>query len=80
MNAKQLKSAYELRDMIVRQTVDLLGPWPTGMTLFVFDDAYGWFASISRPNSEAENFYRTSALDLIAVLKTKYDLDAPRPS
>ena len=80
MNAKPLKTAYELRDMIVKQAIGLHGPWPTGMTLFVFADAYGWFASISRPNSEAENFYRTSALDLIIVLKTKYDLDAPRPS
>jgi hypothetical protein len=49
------------------------------MTLFIFDDAYGWSASISRPKSEADNFYRTRALDLIVGLKAKYDLDAPRP-
>ena len=24
--------------------------------MFVFDDAYGWSASISRPMSEADNF------------------------
>lgn len=79
MRAKPLKTAYELWDMIVKQTVGLHGPWPSGMTLFIFDDAYGWSASISRPNSEADNFYRTCALDLIVGLKAKYDLDAPRP-
>jgi hypothetical protein len=46
--------------------------------MFVFDDAYGWSASISRPTSEADNFYRTRTLDLIGTLKVRYDLDAPR--
>jgi hypothetical protein len=80
MNAKPLKTAYELGDMIVEQAILLQGPWPMGMTLFIFDDAYGWTASISRPSSEADNFYRTCALDLIAALATKYDLDGPRLS
>jgi len=48
------------------------------MTLFVFDDAYGWSASISRPISEGDNFYRTRTLDLVMKFKDKYDLDAPR--
>jgi hypothetical protein len=80
MNAKPLKTAYELGDMIVEQAILLQGPWPMGMTLFIFDDAYGWTASISRPSSEADNLYRTCALDLIAALATKYDLDGPRLS
>ncbi len=80
MNARPLKTAYELEDIIVEQAVLLHGPWPAGMTLFLFDDAYGWNASISRPNSEADNFYRTCTLDLIVGLATKYDLDAPRLS
>jgi hypothetical protein len=46
--------------------------------MFVFDDAYGWSASISRPLSEAENFYRTRTLDLIRTLRISYDLDARR--
>jgi hypothetical protein len=78
MNVKPLKTAYELGDIIVEQAIRLHGPWPVGMTLFIFDDAYGWSASISRPSSEADNFYRTCTLDLIAGLATKYDLDAPR--
>jgi hypothetical protein len=80
MSAKPLKTAYELGEMIVEQAILLHGPWPDGMTLFVFDDAYGWTASISRPSSEADNFYRTSTLDLIAGLAAKYDLDVPRLS
>ena len=48
------------------------------MTMFVFNDAYGWSASISRPMSEADNFYRIRTLDLIRTLKVSYDLDAPR--
>ena len=40
MNSKPLKTAYELWDLIIKQAVGLHGPWPTGMTLFVFDDAY----------------------------------------
>jgi hypothetical protein len=80
MNTKPLKTAYELGDMIVEQASLLRGPWPVGMTLFIFEDAYGWTASISRPSSEADNFYRTCALDLIAALATEYDLDGPRLS
>ena len=34
--------------------------------------------SISRPISEADNFYRARTLDLIGTLKVRYDLDAPR--
>jgi hypothetical protein len=66
--------------MIVEQAILRQGPWPMGMTLFIFEDAYGWTASISRPSSEADNFYRTCALDLIAALATEYDLDGPRLS
>ncbi len=51
-----------------------------GMTLFIFEDAYEWTASISRPSSETDNFYRTCALDLIAALATEYDLDGRRLS
>jgi hypothetical protein len=80
MSAKSLKTAHELWDMIVERAVVVQGPWPAGMTLFIFDDAYGWTASISRPSSEADNVYRTCVLDLAARLATKYDLDAPRLS
>ena len=78
MSARSFKTADELQDMIVEQARALHGAWPAGMTMFVFDDAYGWSASISRPMSEAENFYRTCTLDLIRTLKVRYDLDAPR--
>ena len=78
MSARSFKTADELRHMIVEQARTLHGPWPSGMTMFVFDDAYGWSASISRPMSEADNFYRTRTLDLIRTLKVRYDLDAPR--
>jgi hypothetical protein len=78
MSIRTFKTADELQDMIVEQARTLHGPWPSGMTMFVFDDAYGWSASISRPISEADNFYRTRTLDLIGTLKFSYDLDAPR--
>jgi hypothetical protein len=77
MGVRAFKTADELQDMIVEQARILHGPWPSGMTMFVFDDAYGWSASISRPMSEADNFYRSRALDLIRTLKVRYDLDAP---
>ena len=80
MNSKLLRTAYELRDIINEQARTLLGPWPMGMTLFVFNDAYGWNASISRPASEADNFYRTRALDLIETLRKIYDLNMLRMS
>jgi len=64
--------------MILVQATALHGPWPPGMTLFIFDDAYGWTASISRPSTEADNFYRTCVLDLTTRLATEYDLDAPQ--
>ena len=76
--SRAFKTAEELQDMIVAQARTLHGPWPSGMTMFVFDDAYGWSASISRPMSEADDFYRARTLDLIRLLKVRYDLDAPR--
>ncbi len=78
MSVRAFKTAEELQDMIVEQARSLHGPWPSGMTMFVFDDAYGWSASISRPMSEADNFYRICTLDLIRTFKVRYDLDAPR--
>jgi hypothetical protein len=78
MNSKPMKTAYELGDIIVERATTRHGRWPAGMTLFVFDDAYGWSASISRPHSEADDAYRDSALDLIADLATKFDLKSPR--
>jgi len=78
MNARPLKTAYELADMIVERASALHGPWPAGMTMFIFDDAYGWSASISRPLSEMDDFYRSRTLDLIAMLRSRYDLDPPR--
>ena len=78
MSVRAFKTAAELQDMIVEQARSLHGPWPLGMTMFVFDDAYGWSASISRPMSEADNFYRIRTLDLIRTFKVRYDLDAPR--
>ena len=80
MGAKPFKTAYELADMIVERASTLHGPWPAGMTMFIFDDAYGWSASISRPMSEVENFYRIRALNLIAILRSRYDLASPRLS
>ena len=77
MHARPFKTAYELQDMIVEQARHLHGPWPSGMTMFVFDDAYGWSASISQPASEGDNFYRARTLDLITKFKVKYDLDTP---
>jgi hypothetical protein len=71
MNSRLFKTAYELGDLIVEQAAALYGPWPAGMTLFVFDDAYGWTASISRPASEADNFYRTCTLDLDHVAQNQ---------
>ena len=77
MSVRAFKTADELQDMIVEQARILHGPWPSGMTMFLFDDAYGWSASISRPMSEADNFYRIRTLDLIRTLKVRFDLDAP---
>ena len=80
MNAKPLKTADELSDMIVEGAMTRHGRWPAGMTLFVFDDAYGWSASISRACSEADHAYRSCTLDLVRDLVTKFDLKAPRLS
>jgi hypothetical protein len=56
---RALKTANELRGIIVEQAAVRYDPRPAGMTLFVFDDAYGRTASISRPTSDADDFYRT---------------------
>ncbi len=78
MGSRPFRTAYELQELIVGQATALYGPWPAGMTLFVFEDAYGWTASISRPMSDNDNSYRARTLDLITMLASRYDLDAPR--
>src|SRR6202008_1823389 len=80
MDAKLFKTAYELADIIVEGASTLHGPWPAGMTMFIFDDAYGWSARIRPPMSEVENFYRIRTLNLIAMLRSRYDLASPRLS
>lgn len=74
---RTFKTAYELQDLIVEQAQALHGPWPAGMTLFVFDDAYGWSASVSRPGSEDDLCYRSATLDIITELKRRFDLAVP---
>lgn len=74
---KRFKTAYELQDMIVEQARALHGPWPAGMTLFVFDDAYGWSASVSHPATHDDLCYRTAALDIVTQLKARFDLAVP---
>jgi hypothetical protein len=80
MNSRPLRTADELRDIIIEQARVRFGSWPAGMTLFVFDDAYGWTASISRPASEADHFYRIRTFDLIEMLRKIYDLNILRLS
>jgi hypothetical protein len=75
--SKTSKTAYELQDMIVEQARSLHGPWPEGMTLFVFDDAYGWSASVSRAASQDDGCYRSAALNIVSQLKVRFDLAAP---
>jgi hypothetical protein len=74
---RTIKTAYELQDLIVEQARALHGPWPAGMTLFVFDDAYGWSASVSQPASYDDLYYRSAALDVVTELKARFDLAVP---
>ena len=77
MPYRAFRTAYELQEMIVEQAKALHGPWPTGMTVFVFDDAYGWSASVSRPVAEDELCYCDAALQIATALKARFDLAAP---
>jgi hypothetical protein len=47
------------------------------MTLFVFDDAYGWSATISRTGNDDDLYYRAAALNLLTELKARFDLAEP---
>jgi hypothetical protein len=47
------------------------------MTLFVFDDAYGWSVSLSRPASGEGLRYRAAALNFATQLKARFDLAGP---
>lgn len=77
MHRRASKTAYELQDLIVEESRALHGPWPPGMTLFVFDDAYGWTGSISRSASVDDFLYRAHALTVIEDLKDRFDLAVP---
>jgi hypothetical protein len=77
MPCKAYMTANELEDIIVQQVQALHGPWPKRMTLFVFDDAYGWSASVSRPASDEDLRYRAAALNIVTQLATTFDLAVP---
>ncbi len=77
MPCRAFRTAYELHEMIVAQAKAIHGPWPTGMTLFVFDDAYGWSASVSRPAADGALHYRDGALAIVNELKARFDLATP---
>lgn len=62
--------------MIVAQANTLHGPWPAGMTLLVFDNAYGWSASANPPAGETELSYRYAALTIVNQFKARFDLAA----
>jgi hypothetical protein len=76
--SRAIKTAYELEDMIVERARTRHGPWPDRMTLFVFDDAYGWSVTVSRAACEHDSLYRSAALDIVFELKSAFDLAAPR--
>lgn len=78
MPCRIVRTTYELLDMIVEQARAQHGPWPEGMTLFVFDDAYGWSASVSRPASDDDLYYRAAVLDIVIRLKDRFDLAVAR--
>ena len=75
--SRATKTAHELEDMIVERARTLHGPWPAQMTLFVFDDAYGWSVTVSRAASEHDSLYRSATLDIVVELKSTFDLVAP---
>lgn len=78
MPCRAFKTAYELHEMIVTQAKAMHGPWPAGMTLFVFDDAYGWSASVSRPTADDHCYrYRDATLAIVNEFKTRFDLAVP---
>lgn len=77
MPCRTSKTANELEDMIVQQVQTQHGPWPKRMTLFVFDDAYGWSVSLSRPASGEGLRYRAAALNLATQLRARFDLASP---
>jgi hypothetical protein len=77
---KTPKTANELEDLIKLRTVQLFGPWPKAMTLFVFEEYAGWNVSISSADTDGNAFYRSQALGAALELQDKFDLTQPAAS
>jgi hypothetical protein len=70
------RTANELRALI-RQRSAKLGPWPAGMTMFVYRSNDSWEVMISPGKDPPEENYRVRALWIAVQMQGEFDLRGP---
>jgi len=66
----------ELRALIKQRSTQF-GPWPAGMTMFVYRSNDGWEVMISPGKTPQEEDYRVSALWVAVQMQAEFDLRGP---
>jgi hypothetical protein len=67
------RTAEELRALIKERAAQF-GPWPSGMTIFIYPTNGSWDVMISLGKTPDEEDYRVSALWVAVEMQRDFDL------
>jgi hypothetical protein len=70
------RTADELRALIKQRSIQL-GPWPVGMTMFIYRTNDSWEVMISPGKTPDEADFRVKALWVAVQMQTEFDLRGP---
>jgi hypothetical protein len=70
------RTADELRALIKQRSIQF-GPWPAGMTMFIYRTNDSWQVMISPGKTPNEADFRVQALWVAVQMQTEFDLRGP---
>jgi hypothetical protein len=70
------RTADELRALIKQRSIQS-GPWPAGMTMFIYRTNDSWEIMISPGKTKREEDFRVKALWVAVQMQTEFDLRGP---
>jgi hypothetical protein len=70
------RTTDELRALIKQRSIQF-GPWPVGMTMFIYRTNDSWEVMISTGKTPNEADFRIQALWVAVQMQTEFDLRGP---
>src|SRR5271154_2355256 len=70
------RTAEEL-SALIKERAAHFGPWPSGMTMLVYQSDHSWEVMISLGKTPQEEEYRISALWIAVQMQLEFDLRGP---